>query len=822
MNVAILAPTPVPRTWGGAERAVDGLRRAVEEHSGHRAEIVNVPVYERDLIGTMTGYADFASLDVSRFDRVVSVKYPAWMARHPDHTVLMFHPLRGLHDTYPAHLPLVPAPSSPKMLALCEFISRNRHREAVPEFFERFFDAAAALAPGHPDLDFPGPVARALVRWLDDVALSPAEVRRHFALSNTVAQRPGYFPADVRPRVLHLPGEHAPVGDPRPVGRHLFTASRLDGPKRLDLLIAAMEAVEADVPLLIAGRGPEERRLQRMAARDPRVHLLGFVDDEELVDLYRHAIAVPFVPADEDLGLITLEAFAQGAPVVTTTDAGGPTEFVRDGVTGIVAEPHPASIGWALDRLAHDPSWARDMGLAGRERASRVTWERAVRTLLPEDHATAAPLGHPAASTRTADARPRPGPGHRRPRVLIAATFGIDDPRHGGQLRARNLYGALARTADVHLVALASRSTPGTRVLAEGLTQTVVHRSIHQASRDDAVGDRIGFDVTDILSGLNSELTPDLDDALSAAGADADVVLLAEPYLLPTIERLGIGAPRVYDAYNVEFALKRDALPDTPLGRSLLERVEAIEGRAVTDSKVVIACSAADADLLAAHHGRDRAGVVVIPNGTDVPERVPTAEERSASRHRWLEHLQRDGGSRRIEHLAVFFGSWHPPNLDAAELIVETAPHLPHVQFLSLGSHGDAFESRRLPANVSFGGIVTNTVRRRLLDTASVALNPMRLGSGTNLKLVEYLAAGVPTVTTAFGARGLPVRDGEHLLIAAPDDLTAAIDRTVADPGAAHTRAIAGHTLARDLDWQVLGERLAELVSDLTVSVGTL
>src|SRR5690625_2486837 len=154
MKVAILAPTPVPHTWGGAERAVDGLRRAIIEHRGHDVEIVNRAVYERDLVGTITGYADFAALDLTGFDHVISVKYPAWMAAHPRHTVLMFHPLRGLYETYPDHVSTEPDPSSPAFISLLDFIARNRHRDALPDFFERFFAAAAALHPGHPDLRF--------------------------------------------------------------------------------------------------------------------------------------------------------------------------------------------------------------------------------------------------------------------------------------------------------------------------------------------------------------------------------------------------------------------------------------------------------------------------------------------------------------------------------------------------------------------------------------------------------------------------------------------------------------------------------------------
>ena len=61
----------------------------------------------------------------------------------------------------------------------------------------------------------------------------------------------------------------------------------------------------------------------------------------------------------------------------------------------------------------------------------------------------------------------------------------------------------------------------------------------------------------------------------------------------------------------------------------------------------------------------------------------------------------------------------------------------------------------------------------------------MRIGSGTNLKLVEYLANHVPTVSTPFGARGLPVESGRHLLLAEPEDFADAVEQVLADPASA-------------------------------------
>jgi glycosyltransferase involved in cell wall biosynthesis len=63
---------------------------------------------------------------------------------------------------------------------------------------------------------------------------------------------------------------------------------------------------------------------------------------------------------------------------------------------------------------------------------------------------------------------------------------------------------------------------------------------------------------------------------------------------------------------------------------------------------------------------------------------------------------------------------------------------------------------------------VTGTVAdvRPYLERAAVSVVPLRIGGGTRLKIYELMAIGVPVVSTTIGAEGLPIRHGEHLLIA--------------------------------------------------------
>src|SRR5262249_36646565 len=123
--------------------------------------------------------------------------------------------------------------------------------------------------------------------------------------------------------------------------------------------------------------------------------------------------------------------------------------------------------------------------------------------------------------------------------------------------------------------------------------------------------------------------------------------------------------------------------------------------------------------------------------------------------------LAAPAGSNVRRPFLVFMGSAHPPNVQAAQFILQNlVPTFPDTTFVFIGSVCNTL--RVETANVILLGLVEESTKAWLLRECNAALNPMFTGAGTNLKITDYMSHGAPVITTPFGIRGIAVTDGEH------------------------------------------------------------
>jgi glycosyltransferase involved in cell wall biosynthesis len=389
-----------------------------------------------------------------------------------------------------------------------------------------------------------------------------------------------------------------------------------------------------------------------------------------------------------------------------------------------------------------------------------------------------------------------------RPKLLVATSFPVHPPRGGGQQRIVGLYSALGTLGvDVEIVALgASEERGGITEIAPGVREWRVPKTAEHHTAEYRLHLKAGVPITDLSLALDGDLTPAYGAALATVAETAVAAVACHPFAQPLLAE-HTALPLVYEAQDVETDLKASMLEGAEAAEELMEAVRRVEGACCATATHTIVCSREDGERLGELFGLPPERAVVVPNGVD-PASVAFAGAEERARRKATLGLG-DGP------LALFLGSWHEPNLAAVRDVLATAEELPGTRFLVVGSAGLAFAAQPVPANVDLCGVVDGGFVRSVLGLADVALNPMRWGSGTNLKMLDYALAGVPILSTTFGARGLGLEPGVHYEPVEAGELAAGLSAIAAMPAGAlaeRTRA-ARERVRDDFAWEAIAAR---------------
>lgn len=748
-----LVTTLNPRARGGAEVLYDGLFEALV-HAGHAVERVELMVDEATFDFIIEGYHAAARLDLSGFDLVISTKAPSYNIRHPNHVLYLIHTVRVFYD-----------------------------------MFESWTDGSE--------------VSKALrdrIQHFDLAAISRIPEAKRFAIGEEVAVRLQKH-LGLSAKVLHPALADASRFHDGPF-EHFLLAGRLHRWKRPELVLDAYLRLDCDIPLLITGSGEEEGRLRELAG-DRRVVFLGDVPREQLYDLFSKALAVPFVPVHEDFGYVAVEAMLAGKPVITVDDAGEPARLVARSGGGLVVDPTPEAVSTALRHFVDHPSAASDLGARGKSFARGIQWDKIVGELLEAGRTSAR------SSVFLSNAPRRPI------RVVIADNQPIEPPVGGGRLRLHGLYSNLPAHFDPVYVGTYDWRGPGfrtflhkERLLEITVPQSEAHFQAHDALR--GLDSRLTMDVTfPILASLSENYV----ERLAAEARRADVIVLSHPWAFPAISRIpGISTiPLVYDAQNVEGQLRRSILGVEGFAGEIASTVEKVESEFCRRADAILCCSPEDAEEFVLRYGVDRNRIHVVPNGVDTEAQFPPGphqRQEARERHRLAPQ----------DIAAVFIGSGYAPNAEAARYIVEQlAPAVPEVTFLVAGGCCDSLAGVAQVKNVRLLGALPNEERNAVYAAADLAVNPMLRGSGTNIKMLDFLAAGLPAISTPMGARGLSAGGVENgILVSAIETFPEEVRRVANDPKLRQQLGASGRKLAEtDFNWRHISLDVARILRDL-------
>ena len=350
MRVGVVR-TQVPFVTGGAERHAAGLVNALRQF-GHGACEITLP-FKWYPVETLTDsilaarLTDLSEAEGVPIDMMIGLKFPAYLARHPNPVFWLIH----------------------------------QHRQAYD-----MWNAGTSDLLDSPD----GMMARDMIQAEDRAAFARS-TRPIYANSQNVAGRLEKYLGLPSTPLYHPPplADRMTRGD---FGDYLFAPGRLNPSKRVDLMLRALAKTPGPLRLVIAGV-PENpaylTELHNLAAAlgiSGRVDWLGGIDNDTMIRHYANARGIVFTPQDEDLGYITLEAMLSGKPVITTTDAGGPLEFVSHEQEGLITSPDADALSKAFTTLYEDATLAETLGQAGYKRYQdlNITWEHVVETLTGE------------------------------------------------------------------------------------------------------------------------------------------------------------------------------------------------------------------------------------------------------------------------------------------------------------------------------------------------------------------------------------------------------------------------------------------------------
>jgi len=339
----LIASTIVPFIEGGGTFIVDWLESMLREY-GHEVDVLRIPFLSA-YRGMPSQMLALRLMDIAQHgDRLITIRTPSYLLRHPNKVLWFIHHHRGAYDLWGT--PYQDIPDTPE-----------------------------------------GNACRRSIVMSDQLAFS--EARRIYTNSAVVAKRLEQY-NDVKAEVMYPPVFRPERYRCDDFGDYILYVSRITGHKRQRLAIEALKYTTTPVKLMLAGK-PEDPACMREiegamnGIRDRVILRSDWISEEEKVELFANCLAGIYIPFDEDsYGYPSLEAHHAGKCVITTTDAGGTKELIVHGENGFLVDPDPKELAECMDQLYLDRKLARKMGAAGADRikALGISWDSVVERLL--------------------------------------------------------------------------------------------------------------------------------------------------------------------------------------------------------------------------------------------------------------------------------------------------------------------------------------------------------------------------------------------------------------------------------------------------------
>lgn len=347
----VICHAQIPFENAGAERLVSELCSQLIL-KGHSVEIVQLPFKWYPIKEIFNSIMSWRLLDITeangkKIDLVICTKFPSYVIKHPNKVIWLIHQHRHAYDL---------------------------------------------LGTGMSDFDHIDTLLKdkyvGQIMNVDKKTIN--ESKKVFTISKNVTNRLKKF-NNIDSKVLYPAPKNNEKFKHGEYGDYIFVAGRLDSLKRYELMINAMKYIKSNISFIIAGRGPEKETLEKLIKKNnlqDKVILKGYVDEDELVNLYSKSLAVYFAPYDEDYGFITIEAFKSKKPVLTLSDSGGVLEFVENKLSGFVIkndgneERVIKELARKADYMYNHKDICKKFGEYGYKKVKGISWDRIIKELV--------------------------------------------------------------------------------------------------------------------------------------------------------------------------------------------------------------------------------------------------------------------------------------------------------------------------------------------------------------------------------------------------------------------------------------------------------
>ncbi|MDD1700439.1 MAG: glycosyltransferase family 4 protein [Methanoregula sp.] len=392
-------------------------------------------------------------------------------------------------------------------------------------------------------------------------------------------------------------------------------------------------------------------------------------------------------------------------------------------------------------------------------------------------------------------------------KILVVNDFTIFPIVHGGKVRIFNIYQNISSNFQIIYVCLGENPKIQNKIISENFHEISVPKTFFYKIIIFITNLMMRSSVDDFGALFFASSNLQLKKVIRKELAECDIVIFCHPYMYPAVAPYIRNQLVIYEALNVEYALKKSILSNGYLKNILLDRLRMTGQALLKRCDLCFAMSEDDKQLFTQVYDVDTSKIKVAPNGVDLEYYTEIYKSRLIKKEQIIS-----------APLILFLGSGHPPNVESAKQIIRNiAPKLPNVYFLIAGSVCWTIRNENHGKNVGFAYLITDEEKRELFRVTNVAINPMMSGSGTNLKMLDYMAAGLPVVSTAVGARGINLKNGIHAIICDIDAFPEKISDVINDKNLSEFLSSNGRDLVKaHYVWKEIAELMVNEIKNAT------